>query len=96
MKKDIDDYEKQFPNYVKPDYDISFFSSNINDLTKDLKKLGILFYVLKWDKESLYAGHKSIIEEIENLITEIRDAWEEMLKKYASEKESTLILEPVA
>jgi hypothetical protein len=63
MKKDIDDYEKQFPNYVKPDYDISFFSSNINDLTKDLKKLGILFYVLKWDKESLYAGHKSIIEE---------------------------------
>jgi flagellar protein FliS len=39
---------------------------------------------------------KSIIEEIENLITEIRDAWEEMLKKYASEKESTLVLEPVA
>jgi len=63
MKKNIDDYEKQFPNYVKPDYDISFFSSKIKDLTKDLKKIGILFFVLKWNKESLYAGHHSIIQE---------------------------------
>jgi len=63
FKKNPDDYEKQFPNYVKPDYNLSFFSSKIKDLTKDLKKIGILFFVLKWDEESLYAGHKSIIED---------------------------------
>ena len=39
---------------------------------------------------------QSIIAEVENLLTEIRDAWEEMLKKYASERESTLVLEPCA
>jgi len=63
MTKTIDDYEKQFPNYIKPDYDLSFFTSKIKNLSKDLKKIGILFFILKWNKESLYAGHHSIIED---------------------------------
>ena len=63
MKKTIDDYEKQFPNYRKPDYDLSFFTSKIKNLSKDLKKIGILFFILKWNKESLYADHHSIIED---------------------------------
>jgi len=55
-------YYKQFPNYKKPDYDLTFFTSKIKDLTKDLKKIGILFFYLKWGKESLYAGHTSFIK----------------------------------
>jgi len=39
MKKNIDDYDKQFPNYVKLDYYLSLFSSKIKDLTKNLKKM---------------------------------------------------------
>ena len=63
IKKTPDDFNKQFPNYIKPKHNLSFFTSNINNLIKEFKNIGILFYILKWNKKSLYADHYSIIKE---------------------------------
>jgi hypothetical protein len=64
IKKNPDDYYKQFPDYIKPYYDTDFFKKEINILKKELAKIGVLFYYLKWDKRSLYAGHHDYIQEL--------------------------------
>ena len=66
IMKNPDDYYKQFPNYEKPINDISFFTLKIKSLQDELKKIGVLFFFLKWGKNSLYAGHHSYIIELIN------------------------------
>ena len=66
IMKNPDDYYKQFPNYKEPINDISFFTLKIKSIQDDLKKIGVLFFFLKWGKDSLYAGHHSYIIELIN------------------------------
>jgi hypothetical protein len=66
-KSNPDSYFKQFNNYEKPKYDMSFFSSKIKELYTKLKKIGILFYFLKWSRDSTYMNHYDILDEkVEN------------------------------
>jgi hypothetical protein len=58
------DYYKQFSNYKKPVYDTSFFTDEIKSLQNDFKKIGVLFFFLKWAKDSLYFGHTAHIFEL--------------------------------
>ena len=58
-----DAYYKQFLDYKKPINDITFFTKKIKLLQKELEKIGVLFFVLKWDKKSLYDGHYDIINQ---------------------------------
>jgi hypothetical protein len=68
-KNNPDAYFKQFDNYKEPIHDMSFFMSKIKELYTKLKKIGVLFYFLKWSRDSTYAGHHSIIgEKAENYI----------------------------
>ena len=60
-KNNPDSYFKQFDNYEKPKYDMSFFMSKIKELYAKLKKIGVLFYFLKWSRISTYQGHHSIV-----------------------------------
>ena len=62
-----DDYFKQFPDYRKPINDISFFNLKIKTLQNELKKIGVMFYFLKWGKKSLFKFNEHIYF-IENLV----------------------------
>ena len=64
MKKDIYDYFKQFPNYIEPIYNTDFFIKQINLLKKEMAKNGVLFYYLKWGKDSLDFDHHGYIIEL--------------------------------
>jgi hypothetical protein len=52
-KKTPDEYYRQFSDYKAPLYDTNFFTSKITQLKKDLKKIGITFYYVEWNKDSL-------------------------------------------
>ncbi|AYV79426.1 MAG: hypothetical protein Faunusvirus13_19 [Faunusvirus sp.] len=47
-KKSPDEYYKQFPAYKKPLYDTSFFINSIPKLQKELNKIGVKFFLIKW------------------------------------------------
>jgi hypothetical protein len=56
------DYFKQFSDYKKPINDISFFTKEIKSLQNEFKKIGVLFFFLKWGETSLLSGgHHSYI-----------------------------------
>jgi hypothetical protein len=54
-------YYKQYSAYKKPINDISFFTKEIKSLQNELKKIGVLFFFLKWGETSLLVGHQSYI-----------------------------------
>jgi hypothetical protein len=56
LKKSAEEYYKQFPDYKKSIYDSSFFTKKNKDLTKSLKKIGVSFYFVKWNKCSPYGS----------------------------------------
>jgi hypothetical protein len=64
MKKTPDDYFKQFPKYEKPYYNTTIFTKNISKLKTEMANIGVLFYYLKWGKDSLYVGHHSYVMEL--------------------------------
>lgn len=49
-KKTAIEYYKQFPNYIEPKHDISFFIRAIPELKKELNKIGVNFYYIEWEK----------------------------------------------
>jgi hypothetical protein len=49
LKKNPEEYYKQFPNYIKPKYNINIFTQNFKNLLKDLKKINVIFYFIKWN-----------------------------------------------
>jgi len=73
------EYYKQLPNYKKPLYDTDFILSNIEPLTKELKKTGVDLFYIKWNKSSPTIFEQEDIEElIHNLIrdgTQNSDKW---------------------
>jgi len=48
LKKNPEEYYKQFSNYVEPLYDTYVFTKELKNVTKELKKLGVDFYFIKW------------------------------------------------
>lgn len=51
-KKTSEEFYKQYPDYKKPLYDISFFQKSVDELKKQLKKIDVNFYLLpsyKWN-----------------------------------------------
>jgi hypothetical protein len=92
-----DDYYKQFPNYKEPIQDISFFISKIKSIQDDLKKIGVLFFFLKWGKDSLYVGHHDYIHElIDKKINKYPNGYiytsDALLYSYSLEKDSIIYL----
>jgi hypothetical protein len=50
-KSDPDTYYKQFSNYIKPVYDLKPIIDKFISLEKELKKIGVKFYFIKWSKK---------------------------------------------
>ena len=48
LKKNPEEYYKQFPDYEKPINDPKFFIKDIKKLTHEFDKIGIKFYFIKW------------------------------------------------
>ena len=48
LKKNPEEYYKQFSDYKNPINDPTFFIKNIKKLTHELDKIGIKFYFIKW------------------------------------------------
>ena len=59
LKKNPEDYYKQFSDYENPINDPTFFIKNIKKLTHELDKIGIKFYFIKW---KIYGDEPSEIE----------------------------------
>ena len=49
LKKNPEEYYKQLPDYIKPKYNINIFTQNLKTLVKDLKKINVTFYFIKWN-----------------------------------------------
>jgi hypothetical protein len=65
FKKNIDEYYKGFFDYRPPIWDMSWNLNHINDLKRDLVKIGVKFYFIKWSKKTVENGIEN-----ENIIFE--------------------------
>jgi len=50
------EYYKQFEGYKEPKHSTTFFTSQIGNLAKSLKKVGVKFHYIKWSKKIVKAG----------------------------------------
>ncbi len=48
IKKNFFDWNAQFPNYTKPKYSVDFIYDSIDQLTTQLKKIGIQVFYFDW------------------------------------------------
>jgi hypothetical protein len=62
LKKNPEEYYKQFPDYENPINDPTFFIKNIKKLTHELDKIDIKFYFIKW---KIYGDEPSEIEKFQ-------------------------------
>ena len=69
-KKSSEEYYQQFPDYTKSIFDTKIFTKNINSLSKELKKFGIIFSFIKWGTYSPEFEYEYFLEDnkINNLI----------------------------
>jgi hypothetical protein len=59
------EYYQQFPKYIEEKYDTSFFFNNLKNFQKDLDKIGVTFYFIKWgiyNPTTTYADFKCEID----------------------------------
>lgn len=60
IKKTPEEYYNQIqpqPSFLQSKYDTNILKDKINFITENLRKIGVLFYCMPWDKRSLYSDH---------------------------------------